>query len=105
MEQAVDLFKNGERVILCEYRFGKGETINYRDKKTGAAASFSTIRHTIEIGTDAYIVSERAPENFKPEEYKPAITKGSRCLLKYDRFFVEKGVGQFSGSLQPVVAK
>ena len=98
MADAVKAFQAGEKVILCEARFSKCETINYRDKKTGQAASFTQIRHTVEIGEAAFLVSERPPEGFKPETFKPEILKGTKCLLRFDRFMVDKGVGQFSGT-------
>jgi len=103
MEQAVESFKRGEKVLLCEYRFGKGERIKYRDKVTQKAAEFATIRHTVEVGDSSFIVGERAPENFDENAYKSPIAKGTKCLLRYERFTVTSGVGQFSGTLVPVV--
>lgn len=104
MPQAIDLFKAGEKVILCEARFSKAEIINYRDKKTQQPASFTQIRHTVEIGDAAFVVSERPPEGFKPETFKQEIPKGTKCVLRFDRFLIDKGVGQFSGTLTPLAA-
>jgi hypothetical protein len=104
IEQAVEAFKNGEKLMLCEYRHGKAERIKYRDKVSGKAAEFVTIRHTVEVGNDSFIVGERVPDDFKEADYKPSIAKGSRCALKFERFQVQNGVGQFSGILLPIVA-
>ena len=104
-DQAVELFKGGEKVIMCEYRFGKAERVNYRDKATGKPASFANIRHTVEVGDSSFLVSERVPDDYKVEEFKPRIPKGAKCLLNFDRFMVQSGVGQFSGVLVPIKEK
>ena len=102
MKEAQDLFLKGEKILLCDYRFGKAEVINYRDKTDGKAKSFTTVRHTIEIGDASYQVSERVPEGFDAANYKPTISKGQRCVLLFDRFAVQSGVGQFGGTIVPV---
>ena len=103
LDEAVELFKVGDKIIVCEYRLGKAERINYRDKVTQKAAHFVTVRHSIEIGDSAFIVSERVPDDFDEKAFKPSITKGTKCVLRFDRFAVANGVGQFSGTLVPRV--
>jgi len=102
-DQAVEMFKRGEKVILAEYRFGKAEHIKYRDKKTGQPASFTTVRHTVEVGDASFLVSERVPEGFKVEEFHSDIPKGARVLLKFEKFTVQNGIGQWAGVVVPVV--
>jgi len=97
--QALAMFKAGQPVVLVEYRFGKCETINWRDKTTKEAASFTQVRHTVELADGSFTVAERVPDNFVAADWVQSIVKGSRCLLKFSRFIVEKGVGQFQGEL------
>jgi len=101
-KDAVAAFLSGQRVALVEYRFGKAETVHYRDKQTGKAAEFTSIRHTVEGPEGSYILTERVADGFKADEWKPEIAKGTRCLLKFSRYMEEKGVGQFSGTLEVV---
>lgn len=103
LDEAVELFKGGDKLIVCEYRLGKAERINYRDKVTQKAAQFVTVRHSIEIGDSAFVVSERVPDDFDEKAFKPTITKGTKCVLRFERFAVANGVGQFSGTLIPLV--
>jgi len=97
--EAVALFKAGQPVVLVEYRFGKCETINWRDKTTKQAASFTQVRHTVELADGSFTVAERVPDNFDASTWTQTIAKSTKCLLKFNRFIIEKGVGQFSGEL------
>jgi len=103
--QAVEKFKNGERVIIGEYRHGKAETINYRDRETGKAATFTAVRHTVEIGNDAFIVSERVPDGFDTAKWTPPAAKGQRVLLSFTGFQVRGGIGTFYGTVQTLADK
>ena len=105
LDEAVEGFKQGAKLLLCEYRHGKAERVRYRDKVTGKAAEFVTVRHTIEVGSDTFLVTERVPDDFDEVGYRPAIAKGARCVLQFDRFEVRNGVGQFVGRLIPIVVK
>ncbi|MCO5053687.1 MAG: hypothetical protein M9920_15520 [Verrucomicrobiae bacterium] len=102
LEQAVEKFKAGDRILIGEYRFGKAETINYLDKLTRKPSSFTAIKHTVEVGNDAFHVSERVPEGFSIESWAPPMAKGTKCLLQFDRFAILNGVGQFSGTVVPL---
>lgn len=102
LDEAVEKFKTGARILLGEYRHGKCETINYRDKQTGKPASFTAVRHTVEIGDDSFLVSERVPDNFEISTWSPPVRKGSRVLVQFDKFQVVNGVGQFGGTVIPL---
>jgi hypothetical protein len=105
MDQAVEQFKSGSRMLLGEYRHGKVETINYRDKTSGKPASFTSVRHTVEIGDDSFLISERVPDNFDQSQWSPPCVKGRRCVVKFDKFTVQNGVGQFGGTVLPLAEK
>jgi len=99
---AVKSFLAGEKVQVVEFRSSKAETINYRDKVTGKPMAFSQIRHSVEIGDSPAVVSERTPEGFNASEYRPSLTKGTKCLLRFDSCTVEKGITHFNGTLQSI---
>jgi len=104
IEQAVELFKGGARILLGEYRQGKCETINYRDKTTGKPSSFTSVRHTVEIGEDSFLISERVPDGFDVLQWAKPCAKGTRCVVNFNKFQVQNGVGQFEGTVTPLVA-
>jgi hypothetical protein len=101
---ALKAFQSGEKVHIVELRHSKAETINYRDKKTGQPASFTQIRHSIELGDTPALVGERVPDGFKPDEFKQSMSKGTKCLLRYDSCMIDKGVNHYSGTLQPLAS-
>jgi len=105
MEQAVERFKTGARILLGEYRHGKCETINYRDKTTGKPASFTGIKHSVEVGEETFLISERVPDGYDVLSFVQPCVKGSRCVVTFDKFTITSGVGQFSGTVSPLVAK
>jgi hypothetical protein len=105
LEQAVEKFKGGARILIGEYRHGKCETINYRDKQTQKPASFTAVRHTVEIGEDSFLISERVPDNFDSNQWSPPAPKGSKVVITFDKFQVANGVGQFGGTVTPLAAK
>jgi len=105
LEQAVEKFKAGSRILVGEYRHGKCETINYRDKQSGKPASFTSVRHTVEIGEDSFLISERVPDNFNVAEWLPPVPKGKRCVITFDKFLVANGVGQFNGTVVQLAEK
>jgi len=105
LDQAVELFKSGARIILGEYRHGKCEVVNYRDKTTGKPSSFTSVRHNVEVGTDTFVISERVPEGFNIAAWVQPVPKGKRCVLTFDSFKVQNGVGQFGGTVAALAEK
>lgn len=105
LDQAVEKFKNGARILIGEYRHGKCETINYRDKQTQKPASFTSVRHTVEIGEDSFLISERVPDTFDSTQWAQPVPKGTKCIVNFDKFQVLNGVGQFSGFVVPLLDK
>jgi len=67
--------------ILGEYRGGKAETINYRDKVTTKTASFSAIGHNIETGNEAVVLQERVPDGADISKFVPPFKKGQQVLV------------------------
>lgn len=103
LKQSVEKFQNGERILIGEYRFGKAETIKYLDKLTRKPSSFTSVKHTVEIGSESFQISERVAEGFDVSSFTAPMPKGAKCVVLFDRFTIQNGVGQFSGTVVPLV--
>lgn len=99
-KQASDGFLQGQRLLVCEYRSSKIESINWRDKSTGRAMEAKLLRHVIEAGPDSISVVERLPDDFKIDGWQPPFKKGAPVVLRYTEFSIDKGMLSARGSLE-----
>lgn len=93
---------SGEPLVCVEYRTGVVETISYRDKSTGRAASFSKVTHNVEAGSRNITVSERLPDGADPAKWVQTIKKGAPAVLILEGLSRERGIWQASGHLEPL---
>jgi len=105
--------RKGEVVAVGEYRMSKAETINWRDKQSGAAKSAVVLRHVVEVGDKSVTVNERVPDGVKEGDVKVAWSKGQLVVLHLDSWVTERGTvtcratlelleGNESGQAKPV---
>jgi len=94
--------EKGGMFCLGEYRGGKAETINYRDKLTGKAASFSQIGHNLESGNDMFVLQERMPEGADIRAFIPPFKKGDRIFVKLETVERVQGFLRATGTMFPV---
>lgn len=98
---AQKLFIEGKLVgFIGEYRGSKAEVIKFLDKKTGRAASFPSLKHTIEVNGEAISFSERVADDFDPNNFAVAYKKGDTVLAKLTAFQNDKGLLRGSGTLE-----
>jgi hypothetical protein len=90
----------GEPLVVVEYRTGAVETISYRDKTTGRAASFSKVTHNVEAGPKNITVSQRLGDDQDPKAWVQSIKKGSMAVLILEGLRRERGVWSADGHLE-----
>jgi len=100
--ETLKLLERGGIYCLGEYRGGKAETVNYRDKLTGKSAAFSSIAHHIESGNDMLVVQERVPEGSDTSKFTPPYKKATRILVKVETLERIQGFLRATGSMSPV---
>ena len=79
-EIAAQLEKGGA-FILGEYRVTKGDVVNYRDKATGKAASFSQRIHVVESGETVVHVQDRVEDGVDPRKLPAPFSKGQTAIV------------------------
>jgi len=94
-----DKLATGVPLAVVEYRNSKCDVVEWRDKESGKMRSFVKLMHSVETATDAFQVSERTDDTFKPDSYKPPFKKGQRVVLLLDHWAETKGVLNVGGSL------
>jgi hypothetical protein len=91
---AAALLQSGKAVMIGEWRGYMPETINYT-AKTGKAASFGRLNHSIEFGEGTSVqsipVSQSVPDGTDPAGVVVPFKKGQRVLVVLDSMEVEKG--------------
>jgi len=94
----------GNFLAVGEYRHGKAEMLNWRDKQTGRAMSAPILRHTVEFGetgnTTSVAVSERVPDGTKLEDIKIAFVKGELVVLQFEELSRNLGLVSSRGMLE-----
>jgi hypothetical protein len=105
MEQAIDLFKKGQQVLLVEYRGSVAETIAWRDRDTQKRMEADILRHNVETVAGPIVVNERMGEGFNASTYVSPYKKGQQVLLHFTDMATSKGVTSARGILQPVVSR
>lgn len=101
MKTLQERWKEGEPILLAEYRTSNAETIKWTDKTSGRAREAGVLRHTVETGKASIIVEERTADDFRPETYVPAFKKGQRVAVLVLSLTVDKGRITIRGSLEP----
>lgn len=86
--------------FIAEYLGSKGETIRYLDKKTGKAASFPSLKHTLIVNGEAVAFSEKVADDFDPEKFAVPYKRGDFVLAHITSFQNDKGVLRGSGTLE-----
>lgn len=104
-KDAIALFLAGKPVAMGEYRSSEAETIQYRDRETGRAASFPQLRHIVELGNKSVVVSERVGDGFNSAEYKSPFRKGQRVVVEITSLEVQRGMISVRGMLLPISAQ
>lgn len=94
--------EKGERLIVCEYRSSKLETLNWRDKDTGKSMSAAVVRHTLESGPDSVTVNERTGNDFDAAKWVPPAKKGQMVALHFTEFKTERGIMSARGNLEVI---
>jgi len=102
LTEAVERWKNGERILFGEYRASKAEVIKYRDKLTHQMTEMKMLRHTIEVGPDSVVLNERVDDKFDAASYKSPLTKGQKVVVFLDSLLIEKGVPSARGRLEGI---
>lgn len=103
--EATAEFLAGKFVVVGEYRASSAETVNYRDKTTGRAASMESLRHTVETESGSFALDERVPDGAKASDVLASmkaagLVKGSRVLVRLTSFLTQKGVTSARGTLE-----
>lgn len=89
----------GTPTAVVEYRGSKCDVIEWRDKESGKMRTFTKLMHNVETEKEAFQVSERTDDSFKPEAYKPPFKKGQKVVWLIDGLSRAKGVVSASGAL------
>ena len=100
-EIAAQLEKGGA-FILGEYRVTKGDVVNYRDKATGKAASFSQRIHVVESGETVVHVQARVEDGVDPRKLPAPFSKGQKVLLAVETLERVQGFLRATGNLLPI---
>jgi len=98
--QAVDAMLHGLTVLVCEYRGGRADKIDYRDKLTRQPMSFVGIRHSIEVNGNAAFVTERVADDFEPNNFSPRFEKGTMVVLTVESMSTARGITTYAGTLE-----
>jgi len=103
MNEIMKELENGQAFVIGEYRGGKLDRVQYKDKKTGVDAVFTKITHRVEIGENAVEVVESTKGRKDSEllDWKPTIAKGTRVAVKIEPNF-QFGTLTFNGLPVPV---
>jgi len=102
LTEAVERWKNGERLLFGEYRSSKAEVIKYRDKTSHQMTEMKMLRHTVEVGPDSVQLAERVEDNFDASSYKSPLTKGQKVIIFLDSLLIERGVPTARGKLEAI---
>lgn len=94
------MVENGRPCVVGVYFGSKVEVINYRDKKTGQAASFSKQTHTVILGQQPAVVSERIPDGVNAKQLEADLLAGKFPFKSGSRVLIEvKGVTESRGHI------
>jgi len=91
----------GQPLLVAEYRRGAAETISYRDKKTGKAASLVVLRHTLETESKSLAVSEFVEvDKIKVETWKQPFAKGTKVVVHLTGLEEKQGATTCKGTIE-----
>jgi len=104
--QITEAVLRGQLIQGGEYLMSKAENIPYKDKKTGAAASFDKLTHTILTSDGAVAVEEdtRKIAGFDPVKYRSTYSKGQKVVVLVESKVSVRGVVTLRGKLEALEA-
>jgi len=106
MKQAEILARvlKGELLQCGEYLMTRAETISYKSKTDGKAASFDKLTHTILTSEGAVSVDEdtRKLLAFDSKTYKSPYVKGGKVVILVESKISVRGVVTIRGHLEQV---
>lgn len=100
--EAIQHWQSGGRILVAEYRSSRIDNITWRDKSSGKAMSASLLKHTIELGDVSCVVSQRVPDDKRPEDYLGKFKKGDKVLFAFLTIQMERGAVSGTGELLPL---
>jgi hypothetical protein len=102
--QVVELIMQGTPAIMGEYRMGRCDPIQWRDKATGARKNGFAVRCTLECGNSSIAISEFAPDDLtKAEDWKPKFKKGDQVFCVLTHYEQDRGAITVKGALDLVL--
>lgn len=105
MAQVQQLHQDGFPVLIGEYRLGKAENIEWRDKTSKQMVSGVSVRHTVENAVESVVISENVPDGYDVAKFLPPCKKGDKCAYIARSMQTAKGVVQFRGTVHPLSRK
>jgi len=89
----------GKVVCVGTYLSGKADTINVRDKKTGAAREMVVTRQILITETEPIAVTGWLRDGEKAETFRPAAKKGDRVIVEVTKMEVNMGQVTMAGTI------
>jgi len=100
--EVLELHRDGFPVLFGEYRTGKAEDIQWRDKATKQMLTGKSVRHTLENAVESVVLSENVEDSFDCSKFVPPAKKGERVAYIIRGMQVTKGVTQYRGTVHPL---
>jgi len=96
----VNRVREGEALMVGEYRMSKAEILKWRDKITGKPQEAPILRHTVEFGKSSVSVNERVADGTRLEDIHVTFNKGDAVVLHVDELTRAKGLVSCRGRLE-----
>lgn len=98
-EELLEKVKGGSLAVVVEFRGSEGDRMRWVHEKTGRKMEAPIIKHRVEMGSDAFTITEFLDEGADETKVVSPFAKGTKVVWLVDSFSQVKGNIRAGGTL------